>query len=83
MKKNEQKNEEDGSPFRQLFVVGVIGIQFALSIFVGFAIGYYLDKWIGTFPWLTVIFLILGIISAFRELFRVARRQDGPDKKGS
>ncbi len=61
----------------------MIGIQFALSIFVGFAIGYYLDKWLKTFPWLTAIFLIFGIVAAFRELFRVARRQDGPDKKGS
>lgn len=77
------KNEEDKSPFRQLFVVGVIGIQFALSIFVGFAIGYYLDKWLKTFPWLTVIFLIFGIIAAFRELFRLARRQDESDKKSN
>ncbi len=60
----------------------MVGIQFALSIFVGFGIGYYLDKWLKTFPWLTAIFLILGIIAAFRELFRVARKQDESDKKG-
>ncbi len=77
------RNDEGKSPFRQLFVVGVIGIQFALSIFVGFAMGYFLDKWLKTFPWLTAIFLIFGIIAAFRELFRVARRQDGPDKNGN
>ncbi len=77
------RNEENKSPFKQFFEVSMIGIQFALSIFVGFAIGYYLDKWLKTFPWLTAIFLIFGIVAAFRELFRVARRQDGPDKKGS
>ncbi len=81
--KEPDKNGGSNSPFRQLFTVGAIGIQFALSIFVGFAIGYYLDKWLKTFPWMTAIFLIFGIIAAFRELFRIARRQDGPDKKGN
>ncbi len=77
------KDEENRSPFKQFFEVSMIGIQFALSIFVGFAMGYLLDKWLKTFPWLTAIFLILGIIAAFRELFRVARRQDESDKKGN
>lgn len=71
---------EDKSPFRQIFTVGVIGIQFALSIFVGFAIGYYIDKFAGTFPWFTAIFLIIGIIAGFRELFRLARRQSDTRK---
>ncbi len=76
-------NEENRSPFKQFFEVSMIGIQFALSIFAGFAMGYLLDKWLRTFPWLTAIFLILGIIAAFRELFRLARKQGGPDKKGN
>ncbi len=60
-----------------------IGIQLVLSTFAGFAIGYFLDKKIfNTFPWLTIVFLILGIVAGFRELFRVARKQDGSDKKG-
>ncbi len=72
---------EDKSLFRQLFTVGAVGIQFALSIFVGFGIGYYLDKFLKTFPWLTIVFLTLGIIAAFRELFRLAKREDRNDKK--
>lgn len=76
-----QKEPEDKPVFRQLFALGAIGIQFALSIFVGFAIGYYLDKFFGSFPWLTAIFFIVGIIAAFRELFRLARRQNGTREK--
>jgi ATP synthase protein I len=77
----ENEKPEDKSLFRQLFTVGAVGIQFALSIFVGFGIGYYLDKFLKTFPWFTVVFLTLGIIAAFRELFRLAKRQDKNDKK--
>jgi len=68
--------------FRQLLEASSVGIQLVLSTFVGFAIGYYLDKFLKTtFPWLTIIFLIIGIISGFHELLRVARKQNGPRKK--
>ena len=66
---------------RQLFEASTVGIQLVLSTFVGFGMGYFLDKFLGIFPWLTILFLILGIIAGFRELLRVARRQNGPDKK--
>ena len=58
-KPTENEKPEDKSLFRQLFTVGAVGIQFALSIFVGFGIGYYLDKFLKTFPWFTVVFLSL------------------------
>ena len=63
--------------FKQLLEASTVGIQLVLSTFVGFAIGYFLDKYLKTFPWLTVIFLIIGIIAGFRELLRVARKQNG------
>ncbi len=72
---------DDKSVFKQLFTVGTVGIQFALSIFVGFGIGYFLlDKFLGTFPWFTIVFLIIGIIAAFRELFRLASKENRNDK---
>ena len=57
-----------------------VGINLVLSTFVGLAIGYWLDKYFHTSPWFTIIFLILGIITGFRELLRIAKKQDnGPD----
>jgi len=60
-----------------------VGLNLVFSTFIGLAIGYGLDKLFKvTFPWLTIIFLVLGIVSGFRDLVRLARRQDdGPDKK--
>ncbi len=68
---------------RQLLEASSIGINLVLSTFVGFAIGYFLDKLFGTSPWLTAIFLIIGIIAGFRELLRVAKKQDGHGKEGN
>jgi ATP synthase protein I len=76
------KGEEEKGLLRQLLEASSVGIHLVLATFAGFAIGYFLDKKVfGTFPWLTIIFLILGVIAGFKELFRVARKQDGPDKK--
>lgn len=51
----------------------MVGINLVAATFIGLVIGYYLDKWLGTKPWLTIIFLIFGIITGFRELFRMAK----------
>ena len=68
---------------KQLLDASTVGIQLVLSTFVGFGMGYFLDRFLGTSPWLTAIFLILGIVAGFRELLRVARRQNGTDKKSN
>ena len=68
--------------FRQLLQVSTVGLNLVFSTFIGLAIGYGLDSLFNTSPWLMIIFLILGIIAVFRELFRIARKQDnGTDKK--
>ncbi len=44
------------------------------SIAVGLLIGYWLDKWLGTDPWLLITFLLLGIFSGFYSLLRGLNR---------
>ncbi len=70
------------SLFKQLLDASTVGLNLVFATFIGLAIGYGLDsamdKWFGvqTKPWLTIIFLILGIITGFRELYRMATRKD-------
>ena len=53
------------------------------ATFIGLAMGHYLDKWLDTGPWLTLIFLLLGIVAGFRNIFiltsRELRRQAASD----
>jgi ATP synthase protein I len=42
---------------------------------IGLAMGYYLDQWLETSPWLTLIFLLFGIIAGFRNMFILTRRE--------
>lgn len=42
---------------------------------IGLAMGYYLDKWLGTSPWLTLIFLVFGIVAGFRNIYILTDRE--------
>lgn len=53
-----------------------LGITFPVSIVLGGAIGYFIDSKLGTLPWFSALFLLLGVVSAFVNLFRTLRRFD-------
>jgi len=53
---------------------GTVGLHMVASTFVGYLMGSWLDRWLNTQPWFTIIFLILGIIAGYRELARLAKR---------
>lgn len=78
-------NKPEKSLWRQVFEASTVGIHLVLSTIVGAAIGYGLDYLLHTSPYLTVVFFIIGVISGFREVFRIARKvekiEDGTDGK--
>jgi ATP synthase protein I len=59
---------------RQFGLLGSVGLHLVLGTFVGLAIGYFLDRYFDTKPWLTLVFLGFGVAAGFTNLFRVMRR---------
>jgi len=53
---------------RELAYYSSLGLSIALAIFIGLAIGVYLDRKFDSSPWLTLIFLGLGIAAGFRNI---------------
>ena len=53
-----------------------VGLMFPASILVGFAIGFFLDKWLKTDPWLKIVFILYGILAGFYNLFSQTRRHE-------
>lgn len=51
-----------------------IGIEFGVSVVIGYFVGSWLDEKFGSSPWLTLLFILFGLASASRDLFRLARR---------
>ncbi len=70
-----KKDKQVSKPLMDLMGdVGTIGTQMVASTFVGLAIGYYLDKWLGTKPILLIIFLLVGIVAGFKNMYDQVRR---------
>lgn len=51
-----------------------LGIEMGLSVAIGWLAGSWLDKRLGTEPWLTMLLLLCGIAAAFRAVIRVGRQ---------
>jgi F0F1-type ATP synthase assembly protein I len=63
-------SDEEPSVLRQLARLSTVGVALVAATAVGLAIGYGLDRWLGTGPWLTMVFTLFGIVAGFLNLFR-------------
>ena len=80
--------------FRKKTIVGriitysSIGIQIGFAIAIGVIAGVYLDQWLSTAPWLTLLGLLIGLVSGFTRLYQIGKefgndnRRDHRDSKG-
>jgi ATP synthase protein I len=50
-----------------------ISVELAAGLVVGGGIGYVLDRWLGTGPWLMIVFFFVGAAAGIRNVMRAAR----------
>ena len=66
------------------FTYGSLGLEMGLSVAIGLAIGYFLDRRFNTSPILTLVFLLFGIVAGMRRLYQLwkkaERESDQEDK---
>ena len=48
----------------------------------GFIIGFVLDKWLGTQPWLMLVMLFLGFAGGFMNVMRISGSSSGRNPDG-
>jgi ATP synthase protein I len=87
-KPDDDKAHFDFGALRQATSLGAVGIEMGGSVAVGCAIGFYLDKWLGTRPWMLVIWTILGlgaaanaVYSAYRKAKKVGQEDEPGDQE--
>ena len=56
--------------FRALGTVGSVGFAFVIAVVLGWWFGSLLDRWLGTAPWLTMIFFFMGLVAGGLNVFR-------------
>jgi ATP synthase protein I len=71
--------KEKGRTLRSLGALSAVGFSFVLAVVIGAALGYILDRCLGTSPWLFLLCFFLGLAAGMRTVFRTVAaisRQD-------
>ena len=67
---------------RAVALLSTIGLTLVIATALGFGLGYLLDRWLGTGPWLMLLFTILGIVAGFVVMIRAVIRAN-QDENGN
>ena len=70
------KNNERGSFLGNAFKLGT---EMVAAVVVGTIIGFILDNWFGTKPWLIIIFFFLGAIAGMLNVIKTAKNMQIKD----
>jgi len=65
----------------QLTLVSQLGLTMVGCIGLGFAIGYYLDKWLGTKGVFLTVFILLGIAGGGYTVYRQIKELENSEEE--
>ena len=58
-----------------------LGLTLVFSTFIGFGLGWFLDKLLKTRPFLTILLLLLGIVAGFVNVYRSVKAEQETDEE--
>ena len=62
------------STIKTIGALSTVGFSFVLAIVLGVAAGYYLDRWLGTSPWLFLLGFVFGLAAGVLNVYRASRK---------
>ena len=72
-------NRSTGETIRTIGALSAVGFAFVLAVVMGAALGYGIDRWLGTSPWFFLLGFFVGVVAGVRSVFRtvsaVSRRK--------
>lgn len=68
-----------GSKWGSQLRLSTVGLTLAIAVAIGAVGGVYLDGYLGTQPWLTILGVLLGSAAGFRQLFREINQSSDSD----
>ncbi len=68
--------EDTRKYIKLLALVSTMGISMGLALVIAIVVGYYLDKWFKTSPVFFLIFMVLGIVAGFRNIYVIMKRTE-------
>ena len=70
-KYNENNKNQNSSSLGSAFKLST---EMVASVFVGATIGFILDNWFDSKPWLTILFFFIGVSAGILNVVRSAKR---------
>lgn len=68
--------------YKTLLNYSALGLEMGFSVIIGLAAGFYADKYLGTYPYLTLVFMLFGMAAAFKAVYRAYKRLKKEDDEG-
>lgn len=60
-----------------------VGLEIGLCVVIGITLGYFLDKYFQTSPYLTILFLFFGIAAAIKTILRLIKQVAKDDERNN
>ena len=76
LKKNRISKQSSSSNIGAAFKLST---EMVAAVIVGTIIGFILDNWFGTKPWLILIFFFVGVIAGILNVIRSAKNMQSKD----
>ena len=71
---NSKKSSKNGQSSPGIGVAFKMSTELVSAVAVGTIIGFILDNWFGTKPWLILIFFFVGVIAGIMNVVKSAKR---------
>ncbi len=78
-KANKDNSGENDKPVSNLGIAFKLSTELVSAVVVGTIIGFILDNWFGTKPWLILIFFFVGVIAGMLNVVRSAKSMQNKD----
>ena len=68
-----ESKDKNHPPANALSLAFRVGVELVSALAIGVAIGWLLDQWLDTRPWLMLVFIFLGGGAGILNVYRMAR----------
>ena len=69
---SQESDEKNLQPGNALGLAFRIGVELVSAVAIGLAIGWLLDRWLDTKPWLMLVFIFTGGAAGILNVYRMA-----------
>ena len=74
--------KSDANMIRTAWELSAALLSFVVALGVGYWCGRVLDGWLGTSPWLLVLFSVFGFVAGVLNVYRTVSRAVQPPRRG-